>query len=133
MRLDFWLLDLNHEAHEGRSAIWLWGVTHDNKRVLVIDANFQPYFYLLPKKDQDISQLKKRIETEKPHPSIERAIIEKRKRLGEKRQVIEIFCEDPDTLEKYARECVKLLGVERSFEEKLRYSIKYQNEFEIRP
>ncbi len=133
MRLDFWLLDLNHEAHEGKSAIWLWGVTHDNKRVLVVDANFQSYFYLLPKKGQDIDQLKERIETEKPRPSVERVVIEKRKRLAEERQVLKVFCKDPDSLEKCAKECVKQLGVETSFEDKLRYSIKYQNEFEIRP
>jgi DNA polymerase I len=133
LRLDFWLLDLNHEAHEGRSAIWLWGVTHDNKRVLVIDTSFQSYFYLLPKKDQDIDQLKKRVESEKPHPSIERVLIEKKKRLAEERQVLKMFCKDSDALEKCARECVKQLRVEASFEEKLRYSIKYQNEFEIRP
>ena len=133
MRFDFWLLDLNHEAHEGRSAIWLWGVTHDNKRVLVIDANFQAYFYLLPKKTQDIDRLRQRIETEKPHPSIDRVIIEKRKRLAVERQVLKVLCRDPDTLEMCARECVRQLGVEASFEEKLRYSIKYQHEFEIRP
>ena len=133
MRLDFWLLDLNHEAHEGRSAIWLWGVTHDNKRVLVIDANFQSYFYLLPRKGQDIDQLKERIEREKPHPSVDRTDIEQKKRLGEDRQVLKVFCKDPDTLEKCARDCVKQLGVEGSFEDKLRYSIKYQIEFEIRP
>ena len=133
MRLDFWLLDLNHEAHEGRSAIWLWGVTHDNKRVLVIDSNFQSYFYLLPKKGQNIDRLKESIETEKPHPSVERVVIEKRKRLAEEMQVLKVFCTDPGTLEKCAKECVKKLGVETSFEDKLRYSIKYQNEFEIRP
>jgi DNA polymerase I len=133
LKLDFWLLDLNHEAHEGKSAIWLWGVTHDNKRVLVIDPNFQAYFYLLPKKGQDIGQLKERIEREKPHPSVERVVIEKRKRLAEERQVLKIFCKDSDTLEKCARECVKQLGVETSYEDKLRYSIKYQIEFEIRP
>ena len=133
MRLDFWLLDLNHEAHEGRSAIWLWGVTHDNKRVLVIDANSQAYFYLLPKRGQDIDRLKKRIEREKPHPSIERVVIEKKKRLAEEREVLKIFSREPDSLEKCARECVKQLGVEASFEDKLRYSIKYQIEFEIRP
>jgi len=133
LRLEFWLLDVNHEAHEGRSAIWLWGVTHDNQRVLAIDPNFQSYFYLLPKKGQDIDQLKERIETEKPHPSVERIVIEKRKRLAEERQVLKVFCKDPNSLEKCARECVKQLGVEASFEDKLRYSIKYQNEFEIRP
>ncbi|TMI09165.1 DNA polymerase II [Candidatus Bathyarchaeota archaeon] len=133
MKLDFWLLDLNHDAHEGKSAIWLWGVTRDNKRVLVIDANFQTSFYLLPKKGQDIDQLKERIEREKPHPSVERADIEQKKRLGEDRQVLKVSCKDPDNLEKCARDCVKQLGVEASFEDKLRYSIKYQIEFEIRP
>jgi len=133
LKLDFWLLDLNHEAHGGKSAIWLWGVTHDNKRVLVIDPNFQAYFYLLPKKGQDIGQLKEKIEREKPHPAVERVLIEKRKRLAEERQVLKIFCKDSDTLEKCARECVKQLGVETSYEDKLRYSIKYQIEFEIRP
>jgi DNA polymerase I len=133
LKLDFWLLDLNHEAHEGKSTIWMWGVTHDNKRALVIDASFQTYFYLLPKKGQDVNQVKERIEREKPHPSVDRAVIEKKKRLGEERQVLKVFCKDPDTLEKCARECVKQLGVETSFEDKLRYSIKYQNEFEIRP
>jgi DNA polymerase, archaea type len=133
LRLDFWLLDLNHEAHEGKSSIWLWGATRDNRRVLVIDTNFQAYFYLLPKTGQDINQLKEKIETEKPHPSVDRAVIEKKKRLAEERQVLKIFCKDSDTLQKCARECVKQLGVEASFEDKLRYSIKYQNEFEIRP
>ncbi len=133
MRLEFWLLDLNRETHDGRSAIWLWGVSHDNKRVLVIDANFQVYFYLLPKRGQTVDQLKERIEKEKPHPSVDRTVIEKRKRLGAERQVLKVFCKDPDTLEKCAKECVKQLGAETSFEEKLRYSIKYQIEFEIRP
>jgi DNA polymerase I len=133
LKLDFWLLDLNHEAHEGKSAIWLWGVTHDNKRVLVIDPNFHAYFYLLPKKGQDINQLKDRMEKEKPHPSVERVIIEKKKRLAEEWQVLKVFCNDSHTLEKCARECVKQLGVETSYEDKLRYSIKYQIEFEIRP
>ncbi len=133
MKLDFWLLDLNHESHEGGSAIWLWGVTRENKRVLVIDANFRAYFYLLPKKGQDIDQLKERISREPPHPSIENARVEKKKRLGEERQVLKTFSNDPDTLEKCARECVKQLEVEASFEEKIRYSVKYQNEFEIRP
>ena len=133
LKLDFWLLDLNHEAQEGKSAIWLWGVTYDNQRVLVIDPDFQAYFYLLPKKGQSIDQLKDRIERERPHPAVDRAVIEKRKRLGEERQVLKVFCKDLDTLAKCARECVKQLGVEASFEDKLRYSIKYQNEFEIRP
>jgi DNA polymerase, archaea type len=132
LKLDFWLLDLNHDAHEGRSAIWLWGVTHEDKRVLVIDGSFQPYFYLLPKKDQDVNKLRQNLERDKPHPAVDSVNIEKKKRLGEERLVLKVSCKEQDVLEKCARECVKRLDVEASFEEKIRYSIKYQNEFEIR-
>jgi len=51
MQRTFWLLDLNHENYEGRSSIWLWGITHEAKRVLVIDDNYRAYFYLLPRRD----------------------------------------------------------------------------------
>ena len=133
MRIDFWLLDLNRDAHEGRSAIWLWGITHDDKRVLVIDSSFQPFFYLLPNKDQDVDKLRETVERDKPHPAIDAVTIEKKKRLGEDRLVLKVFCKEPDIMEKCAKECVKLLGVEASFEEKIRYSIKYQTEFGISP
>ena len=133
MKLDFWLLDLNHDAHEGKSSIWLWGVTHDDKRVLVIDSGFQPFFYLLPKKDQDVIKLRESIERDKPHPAVDTVAVEKKKRLGKERVVLKVFCKEPDALEKCARECVQKLDAEASFEEKIRYSIKYQTEFEIRP
>lgn len=133
MKLDFWLLDLNHDAHARRSAIWLWGVTHDDKRVLVIDRSFRPFFYLMPKKDQDPKKVKEILERDKPHPAVDAVTIEKKKRLGDERLVLKVFCKDPDALEKCARECVKKLIVEESFEEKIRYSTKYQTEFEIRP
>ena len=133
MKVDFWLLDLNHDAHEGQSAIWLWGVTHDNKRILVIDSSFRPFFYLMPKKDQDSKKVKEILEQDKPHPAVDTVTIEKKKRLGDERLVLKVFCKEPDALEKCARECVKQLSVEESFEEKIRYSIKYQIESEIRP
>ena len=133
MKLDFWLLDLNHDTCDGRSAIWLWGVTHDDKRVLVIDSSFRPFFYLLPKKDHDVDRLKESLEREKPHPAIDTVAVEKKKRLGEERLVLKVFCKEPDVLEKCARECLKKLDTEASFEERIRYSIKYQNEFEIKP
>src|SRR5438067_12709679 len=68
-----------------------------------------------------------------PHPSDDRVALETRKRLGEQRQVLKVYCKDSDSLEKCAKECVKQLGVEASYEDKLRYSIKYQIEFDIRP
>jgi len=133
MKQTFWLLDLNHETYEGKSSIWLWGVTHEGKRVLIIDNNYSSYFYLLPKQDQDSQELKIKLEAEKPHPTIEKVTIEKKKLLAEERVVLKVFCRDSDLLERAARDTLKKLGAAATYEEKLRLAIKYQNDFAIRP
>jgi DNA polymerase I len=133
MKQTFWLLDLNHEEYEGKSTIWLWGITHEGKRVLIIDANYSAYFYLLPKDDQDPEGLKRKLETEKPHPGIESATLEKKKLLAEDRVVLKVFCQEPNLLEKAARDTLKKLGAAATYEEKLRLAIKYQNDYEIKP
>jgi len=133
MKRTFWLLDLNQETYRGKSSIWLWGITHEGKRILIIDDNYEPYFYLLPKDDQDPGKLREKLETETPHPSIERASIENKKLLADDRIVLKVFCKDPASLEKAAKEAVKKLGAAGSFEEKLRHSTRYQNDYGIKP
>jgi len=95
MKQTFWLLDLNHETYQGKSSIWLWGITHDGKRVLVTDSNYRAYFYLLPREGQDPEHLRKSLEEEKPHPTIDNATIEKKKLLAEERVVLKVFCKNP--------------------------------------
>ncbi len=133
MKTTFWLLDLNHETIEGKSSIWLWGITHEEKRVLIIDSNYSAYFYLLPKDDQDPEDLRKRLEEDKPHPSIESVKIEKKKLLAKDCVVLKVYCRDPDQLEKAAKETLKKLGAASTYEEKLRLAIKYQYDYGIKP
>src|SRR5438128_2637471 len=133
MKQTFWILDLNHDTYEGKSSIWLSGITHEGKRVLVIDNNYRAYFYLLPRREQDPEELKKRLEDEKPHPTIENVTIERKKLLADERVVLKVFCKDPDFLEKAARETLKKTGAEAAYEEKLRFAIKYQYDHGIKP
>src|SRR5256712_6643057 len=133
MRRTFWLLDLNHETYEGKSSIWLWGITHEGKRVLIIDNNYRPYFYLLPRKDQDPEELRRRLESEKPHPAIENVSLEKKKLLTDERVVLRVFCKNTEFLERAARDTLKKIGGEATYEEKLRLAIKYQYDCEIKP
>jgi DNA polymerase I len=133
MRRAFWLLDLNHETYDGKSSIWLWGITHEGKRVIVIDNNYHAYFYLLPKADQDPEQLRRMLETEKPHPTIESVIVEKKRLLAEERVVLKVFCKDPEFLERAARDTLEKTGADGTYEEKLRLAIKYQYDYGIKP
>src|SRR6266852_5113755 len=114
MKKEFWLLDLNYEPWEEKPAIWLWGITAERKRVLIIQ-DYQPYFYLLPKESQNPAKLRERLEREKPHPSIVSATVEQRKLLGTKRTVLRVSCSEVGSLEKIARLTVKMLDVESSF------------------
>src|SRR5260370_4538962 len=88
MRRTFWLLDLSHETYHGKSSIWLWGITHEGKRILIIENNYRPYFYLLPRKDQDPEELGRGMESEKPHPAIENVYIDKKKLRAEELDVL---------------------------------------------
>jgi len=133
MRRTFWLLDLNHETYEGKSSIWLWGITHEGKRILVIDENYRAYFYLLPRNDQDPEELRKKLEADKPHPTLEDTTIEKKRLLADERVVLKVFCKDPQSLERAARDTLKKTGAEATYEEKLRLAIKYQYDHGIKP
>jgi DNA polymerase I len=133
MRRTFWLLDLNHETYEGKSSIWLWGITHEGKRILVIDENYRAYFYLLPRNDQDPEDLRKKLKVDKPDPTIEDATIEKKRLLADERIVLKVFCKDPQSLERAARDTLKKTGAEATYEEKLRLAIKYQYDHGIKP
>jgi DNA polymerase, archaea type len=130
--MEFWLLDLNYDAWDGKPAICLWGITPDNKRVVIVQ-DIEPYFYLMPREEQDPSELIARLDKQKPHPAIKAATLEKKKLLGKEHPVIRVSCTETDSLEKCARQTVKALGALASFEETLRPATKYQNDLGIKP
>jgi DNA polymerase I len=133
MKQPFWLLDLNDETYAGKSSIWLWGIAHDGKPVLIIDDNYKAYFYLLPREDQDPEELRKKIDAERPHPSISSVSIEKKRLLADEHSVLKIVCDNPALLEKAAKDTLKKLNGAATYEEKLRLAIKYQYDYAIKP
>lgn len=132
VRTEFWLLDLNQELYQDKPTIWLWGITRQQKRILLIDS-YEPYFYLLPPDGQNAEQVQELLSREKPHPSISRTIIEKKRDLAVERQVLRVFCDGSEPLEKIARATTKFVPGSQSFEQDLRLATKYQNDHEIRP
>ena len=132
MKAEFWLLDLNYELYQDRPAIWLWGITRQHERVLLIDS-YEPYFYLVPPDGQKPEQAQQQLEQEKPHPSISRIVVEKKKDVSAEKQVLKIFCKDSESLEKSSRAATKSITDSKAYEHDLRPATKYQNDYEIRP
>ena len=51
----FYPLDTAYKVIDGKPVIHLFGRTQDNKQVCVLYDSFEPYFYVIPKKNADIT------------------------------------------------------------------------------
>ncbi len=100
---------------------------------MLIVEDYEPYFYLMPRENQDPSGMRGRLEREKIHPAVREAVLVTKKLLGRERVVIRVVCADAEGLEKCAKQVVKVLGAEASFEDGIRPGVKYQYDFDVKP
>jgi len=126
MKIDFWLLDINHEIVDSQPEIRLWGIDSKGKRVLVRDKSFRPYFYLLVKDDNATDRIVDQIAKEKSQfSSVEKTEVLERRFFGKRVKAIRIVCRDPEMITKYAESMAKIDGVEDRVEDDLRPSFRY--------
>ncbi len=130
MKTNFWLLDINYELVGDSPEIRLWGIDEKGNRVLILDRNFQSYFYLLPNEDADPSKI---VEEIKSSPEILSSETVDKKYFGKPVKVIKITCKNPDLTVKYAKEFVKISGIKSAAEDDLRYSSQYMLDNGISP
>ena len=130
----FWLLDLNYEVIEHEPEVWLWGITPDGRRVLLIDRGYRPYFYAVLEPDADPEAVLKRLEgLRSALPLITGLELVDRKLFGRPVKAIKVVCKDPEVLEKYASRVARLDGVGECLEEDIRYSMSYLIDKGLRP
>ena len=61
----FYLLDITYKVKGGKPVIWMFGRTSDGNQVCVIDDSFKPYFYVIPKKEEDLKEKISKVYAEK--------------------------------------------------------------------
>jgi DNA polymerase elongation subunit (family B) len=57
-KLQFYPVDLTYKIVGGRAAVYIYGRTMDGKQIGIIDDDFEPYFYVVPKKGAVMADLK---------------------------------------------------------------------------
>ncbi len=126
MRIRFWLLDVNYEVKNHQPEVWIWGIDNEDKRVLIIDRNFQYYFYVLPKSEEELNLVLDGIKSIKDRlPLILNLEIVNRKFFGKPVKAIKVLLKDPDLASKYVKEIKKVKGVKECLEDDIRYSMRY--------
>ena len=124
MKITFWLLDINSETRNGTAELWLWGITENGERILVIDRNFVGYFYAVVKEGFDPSKVAEEIR--KFHSaSIVKLEVAPRKLFGKPVQTVKVHCRNPDETAKLARTLRNLEGIQDCLEDDIRLSMQY--------
>jgi len=59
--LQFYPIDLDYKLVQGKPVVYIYGKTPDGKQICIVDEDFQPYFFVLPKKTANISDLKEEL------------------------------------------------------------------------
>ncbi len=91
----FFPIDIDYEDKD-ELVIRIFGKTMDNKRICVLDYDFKPYFWVIPKKEANLDLLMRRIKEEKEEDSfVLETKVEDKKFLGEKIKAIQVIVNKP--------------------------------------
>ncbi|MEM1550163.1 MAG: DNA polymerase domain-containing protein [Candidatus Methanomethylicia archaeon] len=132
MKIKFWLLDLNYEFRNGIPEVWLWGITSDERRILIVDRRFKPYFYAVLKGDVNAEDIGNSILRLFPRNVIGFEVCE-RKVFGKNVKALKIYCSDPDRVDDIASKVKGLPNILDVYEYDIRFTLRYLIDNGIRP
>ena len=126
MKLRFYLLDVSYEIHGGLPVILLWAVAEDGRRVLIVDRDFRPYFYVILEDGADerevVSKIRVLSKGDSPITAVE---IGYRRYYGRQVRVAKVATVKPEAVREYREAVKKVRGVADVVEADIRFSMRY--------
>jgi DNA polymerase elongation subunit (family B) len=124
--LSFQLLDVSYEIINNSPIINLWGRDANNKKILLIDTTFRPYFYLLQDKDSDPEKIKEEIlsksKVKSPIINIEDL---KMSYIGRPAKALKVTTIIPESVREYREVLSNIEGIKDVLEADIRFSFRY--------
>ncbi|ADY01984.1 DNA polymerase Pol2 [Vulcanisaeta moutnovskia 768-28] len=130
MELTFWLLDVTYGVVGNAPELRLFGITNDDKRVLVLDRSFRPYFYVLPSGDVNnvFTNVKRKLEGK-----VLNVEIVKRRLFSNEVDAIKVIATIPEKVRELRELAAEVPGVEDVLEADIRFSQRYLLDMGIKP
>ena len=99
-KVQFYPLDITYRVEDNKAKIYLFGKTVNNKQICVIDENFEPYFYVLLRDENNIDSfcekvIKISVEEKDRESKVTKTEVIEKKFLGKKRKAVKVFVEIP--------------------------------------
>ena len=124
MKVVFWLLDINAEIRNGTAELWLWGITGNGERVLIIDRNFVGYFYALIAEGFEPQKVADAI-SKAYGAAIVRLEIAPRKFFGKPVRTLKVYCRGPEEIAKLVKAFRTFEGIQECLEDDIRFTMQY--------
>src|SRR3989338_256988 len=134
-KIRFFPVELTYRIENDRAVIHIFGRTEKNEQTCVIDDNFEPYFYVVPKKGKDVQEKleKIRVEREKEISAVTRTETIQKKFLGRDVEAIKVYTRLPRDVP-IIRETIKDLDIiESANEYDIQFRIRYLIDKNITP
>lgn len=128
--LQFYPIDVTYKVVADKAVIYLFGRTPAGEQVCVIDERFQPYFYVLPKKLEDIDFLLPKLErfelkSDSSVSKVVRVEIVEKNFIGEKVTALQVFANLPGSVPNLRSEIKNWKEVANVLEADILYTRRY--------
>ena len=134
MKKTFWLLDVNYEVKNHQPEMWIWGIDDKGKRILIVDRNFEPYFYLVVEEIEDLQAVIEEVRSRSSDfPVLTELKPVNRRFFGKPVNAIKVVCRGPDIIPQYIKALKKMKGVKKCLEDDIRYSMRYLIDNDVAP
>jgi len=131
--LTFWLLDITYGIKGSIPEIMMFGISENGEKVLVIDREFRPYFYAIPKQGIELITIIQKIRRKCEGKGLLNLEVVKRKIFGKERDVIKITVTIPEKVRKLREEIKKIEEIEDVLEADIRFYMRYLLDQGIKP
>lgn len=130
----FYPLDVDYFTENGKPVIRIYGKTLEGKRIVVLDKQFEPYFYVIPEEDSDTDELINRImEVKVENAEIVRCSLRVMKELGKDVRVIKVLVSHPQDVPRLREIVSDVEGVKEVREHDIPFHRRYLIDSGIKP
>ncbi|HKZ45566.1 MAG TPA: DNA-directed DNA polymerase [archaeon] len=135
MKENLLAIDLDYTLIENKPTVRIFCRSENGKNVLVLDSNFEPYFYAMPKEGK-LTELKKKIgelDTKKLETKILKVETVEKIWNGEKTKLIKITIDNPRKIPEVRNEIKDCKEVEETYEYDIPFYKRYITDKQIEP
>jgi len=133
LKAKLWLLDLNSDFLFEKEAIYLWCISEEGERILLVDDSVENFFFLTTRENVSPEEAVEKSLSEVRKYGVSRMEVCNKKILGKPVKAIKVVVDKSDNIEKVIGRLEKLKLFQKVYEDDIRLSTRYLLEKGIAP